>query len=234
MKILTLASTKGGVGKSTTAALIADSFLRRGDTVCLVDFDIQRSVTNWAMPICKRNDNLRLLELDVPPDASVADCYNLLLKNLDEETDWVIIDTKGGEDAKQIAALAICDLVLAPSGAEKNEVTGVEKTLAYFKIALEATGDDATDPKSLLRVIYQRDTQFPTQQMLGYEELIHEHYGSIKGLQRSTTIRSFIGNDMTSDEAIAAAQAEGRNIKSFLTMQKSADELTAAIIGEFQ
>lgn len=234
MKILTLASTKGGVGKSTTAALIADSLMRRGDTVCLIDFDIQRSVTNWARPVCERNERLRLIEVDTPPDATVADCYNRMLEKLDDETDWVIIDTKGGEDARQMAALAICDLVLSPCGAEKNEVTGVEKTLAYFKIALEATGDGDTDPKSLLRVIYQREAQFPTQQMLGYEELIHEHYGSLKGLHRSSTIKSFIGDDMTSDEAIAAAQANGRGITSFIKMQEAADKLTTAIIGEFQ
>lgn len=234
IRILTLASTKGGVGKSTTAALIADSVFRRGDTVCLVDFDIQGSVTNWALPVSQRNERIDLVELDVPHDASVADCYNTMLEKFDEKTDWIIIDTKGGDDARQIAALAICDLVLSPCGAEKNEVTGVEKTLAYFKEGLKATGDNDTDPKSLLRVIYQKEGQFPSQQMIAYQELIQDHYGAFTGLIRSSTIKSFIGNDMTSDEAIAEAQADGRSTASLLKMQKSADQLTAAIIGEFQ
>ena len=54
MKILTFASTKGGVGKSTTATLVADSLLRRGETVRLVDFDEQNSVSKWAQPIAER------------------------------------------------------------------------------------------------------------------------------------------------------------------------------------
>lgn len=234
MNILTLASTKGGVGKSTTAALIADSLFRRGDTVALVDFDIQGSVTNWAVPVSERNERIELLELDVPHDASVADCYNMMLEKFDEDTDWIIIDTKGGDDARQIAALAICDLVLSPCGAEKNEVTGVEKTLAYFKEGLKATGDDDTDPKSLLRVIYQKDAQILTTQMRAYEELIQKHYGALSGVHRSTTIRSFLGNEMTSDEAIADAKADGRSFASLVKMQEAADRLTATIIGEFQ
>lgn len=233
MKIITFASTKGGVGKSTTAALVADSFFRSGQKVQLIDFDIQASVTNWATPICERNEGIDLIEFDLPHEATVAECYNTMLGRLQDEVDWVIIDTKGGEDAKQMAALAICDRVFSPCGPEKNEVTGVEKTLAYFKIALEATGDEDTDPSDLLTVIYQKEGQFPNAQMLAYEDLIFNHYGAIKGLHRSSTIKSFIGDDMTSDEAIAAAKAEGRSYDSIKKMQKAADELAALIKGEF-
>jgi cellulose biosynthesis protein BcsQ len=233
MKIITFASTKGGVGKSTTAALVADSLFRSGQTVQLIDFDNQASVTNWAIPVCARNEGIDIIDFDIPHEATVAECYNMMLDRLQDDVDWVIIDTKGGEDAKQMAALAICDRVFSPCGPEKNEVTGVEKTLAYFKIALEATGDGDTDPKDLLTVIYQKEGQFPNAQMLAYEELIHGHYGAIKGLHRSSAIKSFIGDDMTSDEAIAAAEADGRSFEAIKKIQRAADALAALITGEF-
>jgi cellulose biosynthesis protein BcsQ len=66
VKIITFASTKGGVGKSTTAVLVADSFFRAGQTVKLIDFDIQASVTNWAAPVCERNEGIDLIEFDLP------------------------------------------------------------------------------------------------------------------------------------------------------------------------
>ena len=73
-----------------------------------------------------------------------------------------------------------------------------------------------------------------TTQMRAYQELIHSHYGAFSGVHRSTTIRSFLGNEMTSDEAIAEAKEEGRSFASLVKMQKAADELTATIIGEFE
>ena len=233
MRILTFASTKGGVGKSTTAALVADSLLRRGDTVRLVDFDEQNSVSKWAGEICERNENLRLTEFKLPRDATVPDYYNLMLDEFEDETDWVVIDTKGADDAKQLAALAICDLVLAPSGPIDDEVTGIEKTLGYFRMALAATGEEDTDPKSMLRVIYQRPAQFPNEVMLGYEHVIHDHYGAVEGLHRSSTISTFIGNKMTTDEAIELAKSEKRDTKAFKKIQQAADRLTDEIIGEF-
>ena len=231
MRILTFASTKGGVGKSTTATLVADSLLRRGDTVRLVDFDEQNSVSKWAEPIADRHEHLTLTEFALPRGASVPDYYNLMLAEFENETDWVIIDTKGADDAKQLAALAICDLVLAPSGPIDDEVTGVEKTLGYFEMALAATGEEDTDPKSLLRVVYQQPGQFVNQEMRA--EIIEKHYGSINGLHRSSAISSFIGNKMTTDEAIRLAKDEKRDAKAFVKIQQAADRLTNEIIGEF-
>ena len=47
MRVISVVSTKGGVGKSTTAIHLAAFFQRKGPTV-LVDRDLNRTVLNWA------------------------------------------------------------------------------------------------------------------------------------------------------------------------------------------
>ena len=64
-------------------------------------------------------------------------------------------------------------------------------------------------------------------------EIIEKHYGSINGLHRSSAISSFIGNKMTTDEAIRLAKDEKRDAKAFVKIQQAADRLTNEIIGEF-
>jgi chromosome partitioning protein len=45
--IITCASSKGGVGKSTTCACLAGAFAHLGQTVHIVDLDANRTVSRW-------------------------------------------------------------------------------------------------------------------------------------------------------------------------------------------
>ena len=45
--IITCASSKGGVGKSTTCACLAGAFAHLGETVHIVDLDANRTVSRW-------------------------------------------------------------------------------------------------------------------------------------------------------------------------------------------
>ena len=45
--IITCASSKGGVGKSTTVACLAGAFAYVGETVHIVDLDNNRTVSRW-------------------------------------------------------------------------------------------------------------------------------------------------------------------------------------------
>ncbi|WP_342167418.1 ParA family protein [Methylobacterium sp. SD21] len=49
MQILTLASQKGGSGKTTLAASLAVAAYESGERVVVVDLDPQRSLTSWGM-----------------------------------------------------------------------------------------------------------------------------------------------------------------------------------------
>ena len=46
--IITFASSKGGVGKSTTCACIASALAMEGARVLLIDLDQNRTLDRWA------------------------------------------------------------------------------------------------------------------------------------------------------------------------------------------
>lgn len=96
--ILTIASFKGGVGKSTTAVHLAAYFATKGSTV-LVDGDPNRSATSWARKGC-----LPFPVVDEHQAALVA-----------REHEHLIIDTKARPEPEDLKALALgCHLLIVP------------------------------------------------------------------------------------------------------------------------
>jgi chromosome partitioning protein len=96
--ILTVASFKGGVGKSTTAVHLAAYFARKASTV-LVDGDPNRSATSWA-----RKGNLPFPVVDEHRAALMA-----------REHEHLVIDTKARPDPDDLQALALgCHLLIVP------------------------------------------------------------------------------------------------------------------------
>jgi len=100
--LVTVASFKGGVGKSTSAVHLAAYLQARGPT-CLVDGDPNRSVTGWA-----RRGALPFAVADERQAAKVARDYEHL-----------VIDTQARPGREDLAALAAgCDLLVIPSTAD--------------------------------------------------------------------------------------------------------------------
>lgn len=228
MRVIAFASTKGGVGKSTAAAIAADGILRAGGTVRLIDLDPQGTLAKWARPISERNDALRLSRVEPKDDATFAHRYNAMLAEFEDETDWVLIDTAGTDDARRLAALAIADLVVCPSGPVEAELLGVQKTLHHLDLALKEAGSDA-DAAGMLRVLYRRPNGFPNAEMNRMRELIFGHFGAVDEIHHSSAIASFLGRRITTDEAIR----DGADPGPFLKIQDAADRLTASLKGQF-
>jgi chromosome partitioning protein len=100
--IVTVASFKGGVGKSTTAVHLAAYFRLLNKTV-LVDADLNRSSTAWAA-----RGSLPFDVVDEAMTAKVARAYEHL-----------IFDTAARPDAEVLKVLADgCDMLVIPTTAD--------------------------------------------------------------------------------------------------------------------
>ena len=228
MNIVTFASTKGGVGKSTSAAIFVDSLIRSGQTVRALDFDDQGNFRKWVTGVAPRFLNLTFSEIEGRKDAGFLHYYNALVELFEDETDWVVMDTKGTDDPRQPAALAISDLVIAPSGPIENELAGVSKITEYLRLALKQSDPDV-DPLDILRVLYRQPAGFVDRMMAIQREVLFEHFGVISEIHYSGALGSFLGHRKSTDEVIADMKAQKLSITPLHRVQEAADRLVANI-----
>lgn len=110
-RVITVASSKGGVGKSTLCISLAGALAHRGDAVHIIDLDENRTVLRWF-----RQHNVALPRLSVsqvPPSD--------LLAHLKEVTGHanppkvVLIDVAGVYEKALLQAMARSNLVIVPA-----------------------------------------------------------------------------------------------------------------------
>jgi chromosome partitioning protein len=142
--IVTVASNKGGVGKTTTAIHIA-AYLQQAAPTLLVDNDPNRSSTGWA----SRNESgLPFRLVDVNQSLKVGRDY-----------EHVVFDTKARPDREELKALAEgCDLMIIPTTPDAMSIEALMGTVdmlgsigvGLFKVLItiippypQRDGDDA-------------------------------------------------------------------------------------------
>lgn len=124
-KVITLATSKGGAGKSTLARNIAAHWLNVGMRVAVIDADPQGS-------IIKRHDpNGLLSKLDVI--AQPEEIVDLTINELKPEYDYIIVDTGGFRNRTTVKALISTDLAIIPLKPSADDVAGALETHNLIK-----------------------------------------------------------------------------------------------------
>jgi chromosome partitioning protein len=106
MRVVTLAGTKGGIGKTTLCSALAVRAAEDGQKVALIDLDPQESLSSWWTRR-GRTKNPKLYEVDATTEA-----IELLLA---ERWDWAFIDTGPAKIDLIEPGIAVADLVLIPT-----------------------------------------------------------------------------------------------------------------------
>ncbi|MGD0108622.1 MAG: ParA family protein [Rhodopila sp.] len=124
--VITLATSKGGAGKSTLARSLAAHWFALGHRPALVDADPQRSLANRYDPKGKFKG--------VPVVAEPEERVSEVIEELRTRHAPVIVDTAGFRNRTTIGALVATDLAIIPL---KPAVEDVDAAIATFDLIEE-------------------------------------------------------------------------------------------------
>lgn len=118
--VITLATSKGGAGKSTLARSLAAHWLAIGLRPALIDADPQRGLAARHNP----DGPLSGVPMHEEPEESVGE----LITELSAKYTPVIVDTAGFRNRTAVAALVVTDLALIPLKPSAEDVEGAMAT----------------------------------------------------------------------------------------------------------
>ena len=135
--VITLATSKGGAGKSTLARSLAAHWLTVGQKPALIDADPQRSLANRHDPAGK----LGAVTLVAEPEERVAQA----IEELRGSRRPIIVDTAGFRNRTTISALVASTLALIPL---KPSAEDVDAAIATYELIgeINETPERARDP----------------------------------------------------------------------------------------
>ena len=129
--VITLAASKGGVGKSSLGRSLAAHWLTVGHKPALIDADPQRTLANRYDP----NGRMGLVPVVAEPEERVGEVIDELRRRYAP----VIVDTAGFRNRTTIGALVTTDIAIIPL---KPAVEDVDAAIATYDLILEINETD--------------------------------------------------------------------------------------------
>ena len=122
MPVLTIASSKGGPGKTTVAMLLAGALAAEGGKVLALDADPTQALSRW---IANAYEGLPIETIAEVDEAQLAHVIN----ERAEAAHLVLVDTAGFGNRAATVAMTSADAIIVPSLAGEADVTEAEKTM---------------------------------------------------------------------------------------------------------
>jgi chromosome partitioning protein len=117
---ISFASSKGGVGKSTSAVLLATELTGRGSTVTVVDADPNQPVTRWSR---KPGKPEKLTVVSGVTEETLIDAIDTAAR----KTAFVVVDLEGTASLMVAQAMSRADLVIIPTkGSELDAIEAIK------------------------------------------------------------------------------------------------------------
>ena len=124
-KIITLATSKGGAGKTTLARSLACHWFNVGIAVGVIDADPQASIISRHDP----EGLLKNMKIVAQPEETVSET----ISEMASQCSIVLVDTGGFRNRTTIKALVETDLALIPLKASADDVAGAIETYNLIK-----------------------------------------------------------------------------------------------------
>lgn len=125
-KVLAFTNSKGGVGKSTLSVHLAVSLKERGQSVALVDADVQGSSSKWLHEASSETPQFRLQS----PDEILEE-----IPRLRTQFDFLIVDGPAGLSEVTRAALFVSDVTYLPCGPSALDLWAASEAIRVVRQA---------------------------------------------------------------------------------------------------
>ena len=148
MSVITIATSKGGAGKTTLAQLLTGTLAGRGFKVAAIDADYNHSLADWVRTFTRYPITVET-ELD---ETRIIP----LVERLAGSHDLVVIDTAGAAMQATVFAIGCADLVLIPCQLSSADVVEAAKTHRLVASAAAMTRQEI--PTRVVLTDYQAKT----------------------------------------------------------------------------
>jgi chromosome partitioning protein len=133
--IITFASSKGGVGKSTACVALAGAYAKAGERIHIVDLDNNRTVSRWLADDATRPEKITV---------SVPD-PQILTEHLQEAArhyapDKILIDVAGNYERALTVAIARAHLTLIPASTTEADIYEAARIARHIQTIYAAFG----------------------------------------------------------------------------------------------
>lgn len=211
MAVIVMASSKGGVGKSTTALCLAHTFAEAGGKTAILDGDPNQPIANWHKVTTEHPDFFEVVP-DVTEDTIIEE-----IEAAKKRSQFIIVDLEGSANLAMSYAIAMADLVLIPVQGSQLDASEAAKIISFIK-----RNDKTQNRKTNFRIFYSRA---PNIKARTGKHIFSEFDAS--GIPRMTTemterdafraIFSFGGTlwDLTDKEVSAPSKAQD-NMRDFV------------------
>lgn len=125
MPVIAIATTKGGSGKTTLTAALADLLRRKGKSVECIDTDPNRNLNDWF------SDPQAGIPCSFVEEEAVIDAAGAAM----ERVDYVLIDVAGALQRGMLYAISAADLVLIPCKTDRKDVVEAVRTQELIESA---------------------------------------------------------------------------------------------------
>lgn len=128
MPIISLASSKGGAGKSTTAVLLGCELASQGATVTIIDADPNKPIYKWSQ-LAPIPEKLTILADDITETT--------ILDHIDDAagtSQFVIVDLEGTASLMVGLAISAADFVLIPCKGSNLDAQEAAKVIKLIKV----------------------------------------------------------------------------------------------------
>lgn len=175
MPTIVFASPKGGVGKSTSAVLLATELATRGATVTTIDADPNKPLSRWAKRPGKP-DTLTVIA-DVTEDSIIEE-----IEEAAQKTTFVVVDLEGTASMMVGYAMSRSDLVIIPT--QGSQLDAAEAVRAIRLVRAQEKAFKRTIPFAVLftrtsaairpRTLLSIEAEFAENQVWVLDTQIHE------------------------------------------------------------